>query len=268
MASVKDITSENSQTKTYILEFTEKHKHKNFTWEPGQFMMLSLFGVGEAALSISNIPENGPISTTIRAVGNVTQKIKELKKGDTLGLRGPYGTGWPIKEAKKKNVLLIAGGMGLAPLRGVIEHISQKRNNFGQLEILYGARTPNDMIFTNQFQKWHQIEKSRLDLTVDGIPPGVQWDGKIGLVTSCFPSMKTRPQNSVALVCGPEIMMRFVAKCLETIGFKDSQVFLSLERRMKCGIGKCGHCQLGPKYVCKDGPVFSYQDIKPYIDPL
>jgi len=268
MARVKDIAIENSQTKTYILDFLDKKHHKNFTWEPGQFMMLSLFGVGEAALSISNIPEDGSLNTTIRAVGNVTKKIKELQKGDTLGMRGPYGTGWPIKEAKGKNILLIAGGMGLAPLRGVIQHIALKRNNFGHLEIIYGARTPNDMIFTNQLGKWHQIENSHLDLTVDGIPPGTHWDGKIGLVTSCFPTMKTRPQKSVALVCGPEIMMRFVAKCLETIGFKENQIFLSLERRMKCGIGKCGHCQLGPTYVCKDGPVFSYRDIKPYIDPL
>ena len=268
IASIKDIIIENSQTKTYNLEFKDKQQQKNFTWEPGQFMMLSLFGVGEAALSISNIPEDGPINTTIRAVGNVTNKLKELQKGDTLGMRGPYGTGWPLDEAKGKNILLVAGGMGLAPLRGVIKHIALKRNNFGHLEILYGARTPNDMIFTDQFPEWHQIEKSHLDLTVDGISPGTRWDGKIGLVTNCFPTMKTRPHNSVALVCGPEIMMRFVATCLETIGFKDNQIFLSLERRMKCGIGKCGHCQIGPKYVCKDGPVFSYQNIKSYIDPL
>lgn len=267
-AIITEITIENPNTKTYSLEFEDKQQQKKFTWEPGQFMMLSLCGIGEAALSISNIPTDGHLQTTIRAVGNVTNKIAELKKGDSLGMRGPYGTGWPIKETYGKNILLVAGGMGLAPLRGVIQHIATHRKNYEKLEIIYGSRTPNDMIFTHQFQKWHQIEKSRLDLTVDECPHKIQWGGKIGLVTCCFPEMKTKPQKSVALVCGPEIMMRFVAKCLETIGFKENQIFLSLERRMKCGIGKCGHCQIGPNYVCKDGPVFPYGTIKPYINPL
>lgn len=268
VAYVTDIAPEAPNTKTYTLGYREKKQQKGFTWEPGQFVMLSLFGIGEAAISISNIPEDGSVATTIRTVGNVTKKMGELKKGDTIGMRGPYGLGWPLQEIQGKNILLVAGGMGLAPLRGVIKYIVRNRKNYGHLEILYGAKKPSDMIYKNQFDEWHQIQKSSLDLTVDGVPPDEKWDGKTGLVTNCFPTMKTHPHDSVALVCGPEIMMRFVAKCLETIGFKDDHIYLSLERRMKCGIGKCGHCQVGPKYVCKDGPVFPYNEIKSFIYPL
>jgi NAD(P)H-flavin reductase len=265
---IKDVFPETPTTNTYLLQFEDKQLQKKFTWTPGQFLMLSLLGIGEAALSISNTPLDGPITTTVRTVGNVTNKIGGLKKGKKIGIRGPYGTGWPLKEIKGKNVLIVAGGMGLAPLRGVIRYISHKRKNYGHLEIIYGARNLDDMIYKNQYEDWRKIDNSNLHLTVDTIPPGLHWDGKIGLVTSCFPIMDTHPHNSVALVCGPEIMMRYAAKCLETIGFIDDQIYLSLERRMKCGIGKCGHCQVGPKYVCNDGPVFSYSDVKPYIYPL
>jgi NAD(P)H-flavin reductase len=169
---------------------------------------------------------------------------------------------------KDKDILIVAGGIGLPPLRGVINHVQKNRKNYGHLEIIYGARTPDDMVFKYEYSSWREIKNSRYDLTVDAIPLGQPWSCKIGLVTSCFPNMKTRTKNSVALICGPEIMMRYATKCLETIGFKDDQIYLSLERRMKCGIGKCGHCQIGPKYVCKDGPVFCYDEIRPYIHPL
>jgi len=231
-------------------------------------MMISIFGIGEAALSICKIHEDGSFSTTVRNVGNVTNAIFHLKEGDTLTMRGPYGTGWPIEELKSKDILIVAGGIGLPPLRGIIDLVQKNRKNYGHLEIIYGARTPEDMVFKYEFGEWRQITNCRFDLTVDAVTPGSHWDCKIGLVTSCFPSMKTRNQNSIALLCGPEIMMRFAAKCLETIGFRDNQIYVSLERRMKCGIGKCGHCQIGPKYVCKEGPVFSYDEIRPYIHPL
>jgi sulfite reductase subunit B len=246
----------------------DKEKQKDFTCSPGQFMMMSVFGVGEAALSICNIEEDGSFSTTVRNVGNVTNAISQFKEGDTLGMRGPYGTGWPLEEMKDKDILIVAGGIGLPPLRGVINHVQKNRKNYGHLEIIYGARTPDDMVFKYEYSSWREIKNSRYDLTVDAIPLGQPWSCKIGLVTSCFPNMKTRTKNSVALICGPEIMMRYATKCLETIGFKDDQIYLSLERRMKCGIGKCGHCQIGPKYVCKDGPVFCYDEIRPYIHPL
>lgn len=268
LAVIKKVRKETHDTNTYTLEFSDKKLQKSFLPAPGQFMMLSLFGIGESAISLSDTSNNGSVTTTIRNVGSVTNAILRLKEGDFIGMRGPYGNGWPLERAEGKNVLIVVGGMGIVPLRGVVNHIKNNRKKFGDLEIIYGARTPDDMLFRYEFEKWKQIKKTRMDLTVDELPIETTSKCKIGLVTSCFPSMKTHHKNAIALVCGPEIMMRYAAKCLETIGFKDRQIYLSLERRMKCGIGKCGHCQIGLKYVCKDGPVFNYADIKPFIHPL
>ena len=268
LAVIKKIRKETHDTNTYTLEFSDKKLQKSFSPAPGQFMMLSLFGIGESAISLSDTSNNGSVTTTIRNVGSVTNAVLRLKEGDLIGMRGPYGSGWPLERAEGKNVLIVVGGMGIVPLRGVVNYIKNNRKKFGDLEIIYGARTPDDMLFRYEFEKWKQIKKTRMDLTVDKLPIETTSKCKIGLVTSCFPSMKTHHKNAIVLVCGPEIMMRYAAKCLETIGFKDRQIYLSLERRMKCGIGKCGHCQIGLKYVCKDGPVFNYADIKPFIHPL
>lgn len=268
LAVIKKVRKETHDTNTYMLEFSDKKLQKSFSPAPGQFMMLSLFGIGESAISLSDTSNNGSVTTTIRNVGSVTNAVLRLKEGDFIGMRGPYGNGWPLERAEGKNVLIVVGGMGIVPLRGVVNYIKNNRKKFGDLEIIYGARTPDDMLFRYEFEKWKQIKKTRMDLTVDELPIETTSKCKIGLVTSCFPSMKTHHKNAIVLVCGPEIMMRYAAKCLETIGFKDRQIYLSLERRMKCGIGKCGHCQIGLKYVCKDGPVFNYADIKPFIHPL
>ncbi len=268
LAVIKKIRKETHDTNTYTLEFSDKKLQNSFSSAPGQFMMLSLFGIGESAISLSDTSNNGSVTTTIRNVGSVTNAVLRLKEGDFIGMRGPYGNGWPLERAEGKNVLIVVGGMGIVPLRGVVNYIKNNRKKFGDLEIIYGARTPDDMLFRYEFEKWKQIKKTRMDLTVDELPIETTSKCKIGLVTSCFPSMKTHHKNAIVLVCGPEIMMRYAAKCLETIGFKDRQIYLSLERRMKCGIGKCGHCQIGLKYVCKDGPVFNYADIKPFIHPL
>lgn len=268
LAVIKKIRKETHDTNTYTLEFSDKKLQKSFSPAPGQFMMLSLFGIGESAISLSDTSNNGSVTTTIRNVGSVTNAVLRLKEGDFIGMRGPYGNGWPLERAEGKNVLIVVGGMGIVPLRSVVNYIKNNRKKFGDLEIIYGARTPDDMLFRYEFEKWKQIKNTRLDLTVDELPIETTSKCKIGLVTSCFPSMKTHHKNAIVLVCGPEIMMRYAAKCLETIGFKDRQIYLSLERRMKCGIGKCGHCQIGLKYVCKDGPVFNYADIKPFIHPL
>jgi len=268
LAIVRDVKEETYNTNTYMLEFIDKELENDFSWKPGQFMMLSMLGIGESAISISNVDNGCVINATIRNVGNVTSSIFILKKGDFIGMRGPYGTGWSLDDVKDKDVLIIAGGMGIAPLRGVINHIIDKRKDFDHLEIIYGARTPDDMVFKYEFDKWNKIKNCTLHLTADTVPSENPFECRTGLVTSCFPLMKTRHRNARAFICGPEIMMRYAAKCLETIGFHDDQIYLSLERRMKCGIGKCGHCQIGLKYVCKDGPVFNYADIKPFIRPL
>jgi len=265
---IKNVKTESSNTNTFTFAFSDTNLQKEFSCVPGQFIMLSLFGAGESAISLSDTSKKDSIITTIRNVGSVTNSILSLKKGDYIGIRGPYGNGWPIEKMKGKDILIVSGGMGIAPLRGVINHVRKNRKDFGYLEILYGARTPEDMIFTDEFDKWRKTRKSRLELTVDSMPVASQFECQLGLVTSCFPRMKTKTKNSIVLICGPEIMMRYAAKCLETIGFKDNQIYLSLERRMKCGIGMCGHCQLGSKFVCKDGPIFCYNDIKPFIYPL
>ncbi len=268
VAEIKDIIQETYNTNTYILDFSEDKLRSKFSWEPGQFLMMGMLGIGESAISISNVDNKSNINATIRNIGNVTSSLFNLKKGDFLGIRGPYGTGWPLNKSKGKDVLIVAGGMGIAPLRGVINHIKNNRKDYGVLEIIYGARTLQDMIFKYEFEKWKKIKNCYFHLTADQMPSEPPFECRTGLVTSCFPIMKTNHRNSVALVCGPEIMMRYAAKCLETIGFRDRQIYLSLERRMKCGIGKCGHCQIGKKYVCKDGPVFNYDEIKPFIRPL
>jgi sulfhydrogenase subunit gamma (sulfur reductase) len=268
LASIKEIIKETYNTNTYILEFFEKNLRKDFSWNPGQFMMLGILGIGESAISISNVEKENLIYLTIRNVGNVTSSIYSLKKSESISIRGPYGQGWPLENAKGKNILIVAGGMGIAPLRGLINHIINNRKNYGHLEIIYGAKTPGDMIFKYEINKWNKIKNSTLHLTADQVTEETPFECKTGLVTSCFPMMKTHHRNAIALICGPEIMMRYAAKCLETIGFADDQIYLSLERRMKCGIGMCGHCQIGSKFVCKDGPVFNYNEIKSFIRPL
>jgi len=268
LAIIKEIKKETYNTNTFALDFFDSTLTNDFSWTPGQFMMLSVLGVGESAISISDVDNDNLISVTIRNVGNVTNSLFSFKKDDIFGMRGPYGTGWPLKEIKGKDILLIAGGMGMASLRGVIHYIMNHRKEYDYFEIIYGARTPDDMIFKYEFDVWRKIKNSTLHLTADEIPGKNPFECRTGLVTSCFPMMNIHHRNAVALVCGPEIMMRYAAKCLETIGFADKQIYLSLERRMKCGIGKCGHCQIGVNYVCKDGPVFNYADIKPFIRPL
>lgn len=268
LTKIKEIREEAYNTNTFVLEFSDSKLRKDFSWAPGKFMMLGMLGIGESAISISNVNNGSLVNATIRNVGNVTNRIFDLKKGDSIGMRGPYGTGWPLDKAKGKDVLIVAGGMGIAPLRGVINYIMKNRKDYGHFEIIYGARTPDDMVFKYEFDKWKKIKNSSLHLTSDSIPGETPFECRTGLVTSCFPMMKTHHRNAIVFVCGPEIMMRYAAKCLETIGYADEQIYLSLERRMKCGIGKCGHCQIGVKYVCKDGPVFDYADIKPFIRPL
>ena len=268
LANIKEVIKETNNTNTYILEFLNKKIREYFSWTPGQFMMLGIPGIGESAISISSVNNENQIYSTIRNVGNVTNYISNLKKGESISVRGPYGIGWPLEKAKGKDIIIVAGGMGIAPLRGLINHIIDKRKNYGYLEIIYGARTPDDMIFKYEINNWNKIKRSTLHLTADQVLGVTPFECKTGLVTSCFPMMKTHHRNAIALICGPEIMIRYAAKCLETIGFVDDQIYLSLERRMKCGIGKCGHCQMGSKFVCKDGPVFNYADIKPFIRPL
>ena len=258
-AKVVEVRNENSITKTFTMSMLNGEALR---FRPGQFNIVSYFGVGESAFSIcSNPEERNTFENTVRRVGRVTTALFNVKPGDVLGIRGPYGKPWPLEKAAGNDLILIAGGMGLAPLRPVIHYVARHRDLYGSVDLLYGARTPDDMIYTYEFESWRNIPNMRLYLTVDYVPQNVKWEHDVGVVTELLRYVKPRMRYTTVFVCGPEVMMKFTAQLLLRMGFYPSEVYLSLERRMKCGIGKCGHCQIGYKYVCKDGPVFNLEEI-------
>jgi NAD(P)H-flavin reductase len=231
----------------------------------GQFNMLYVFGVGEVPISISGDPlAPSPLTHTTRAVGPVTRAMQKLKVGDSLGVRGPYGSGWPLGEAAGRDVVIVAGGIGLAPLRPVLCHILARRADFGRVVLLYGTRTPRDILFRAELRRWSARRDMHVHVTVDRAVG--KWRGNVGVVTALIPHAPFEPSNTVAMVCGPEIMMRFTARELRKRGVPPERVFVSLERNMKCAIGFCGHCQYGPAFVCRDGPVFRYDHVKPLLN--
>ena len=262
-AVIEDIKQQTYDTVTYRISFKDLGQQGSFAFKPGQFNMVTLFGIGEAPISLSSEPQRREsFDHTVRAVGSLTKALTRLEPGSTVGVRGPYGSAWPMEEAKGKNVLIVAGGIGLAPLRPAITYMFHKRADFGSIEILYGARTPEDMLFTDEFDDWEEQSDARVLLTADTVPQANGWKHNVGVVTTLFDKMRTSPEHSIVLTCGPEIMMRFVVIDLLRRRFAPDQIFVSLERRMKCGVAMCGHCQVGPKYVCKDGPVFRYSALK------
>jgi NAD(P)H-flavin reductase len=227
---------------------------------PGQFNMLYVFGVGEVAISISGDPaRRDRVVHTTRAVGTVTRAMQRLRRGAALGVRGPFGVGWPVGEARGKDVVLVAGGIGLAPLRPVVYAILTQRPEFGRVALLYGARGPEDILYGAEIERW-RARGIAVEVTVDHATHG--WAGDVGVVTSLVPRVTFDPTNTIAMVCGPEIMMRFAAQALAARGVPEAQISVSLERNMKCALGWCGHCQLGPAFVCKDGPVFPYPRVR------
>lgn len=254
---VRQVTKETHDTFTMVLH-PPPGAHAEFA--PGQFSMLWVYGVGELPISISGDPARAESLTyTIRSVGPATQSLISRQPGQTIGVRGPYGVGWPVQEAAGRDVLLVAGGIGLAPLRPVIYHVLAKRANYGRLTIVYGARNPRDVLFRKELAAWARLPNTQVLSTVDY--GGVSWRGHVGVVTSLFKMLRLQPARTTAMVCGPEIMMRVVARDLLARGLAAGEVYLSTERNMKCAIGLCGHCQWGPHFICKDGPVFPFARI-------
>ncbi len=258
-AIIRSIRDETPDIKTFRIEF----KDGSFSFKPGQFVMVSVLGVGESAISISSHPEDADkfIELSVRKVGNVTGSLFKLKPGSTIGIRGPFGNGWPVDKALGRDLLIVGGGCGQGDLRPIILDVLRHRDRYGRVEVLYGARTPQDLMFRYEHELWASVPEGCLMLTVDGVPPGVEWRHNVGVVTKLFEKTAIKPENGLVFICGPEIMMHFAVKGLTSMGFKGDQIYLSMERRMKCGVGKCGHCQIGGKYVCKDGPVFTYDDL-------
>lgn len=262
-AVIEAVKKETADVKTYSLRLRDSI---SFDCRPGQFNMVGSPGIGEAPISVSSIKKGGEIEHTIRAIGRVTEYIGKLAEGDEILLRGPYGSGWPLDKARGGDVLIVAGGLGLAPLRPAIEAVLKDRGYFDNVALVYGARDPLNVIFAGDLLSWK--EHFTVIQTVDEAPKGLQWLHEQGLVTDFIGNALGRPEKTTAFVCGPEIMMRFVARRLILEGVSAGKLYVSLERRMKCGTAQCGHCQHGPFFVCKDGPVFLYRNVQGLPDGL
>lgn len=230
-----------------------------FDFQQGQFNMLSVPGVGEVAISISSDPDELDLEHTIRTVGRTTRVIETLEVGDILGVRGPYGTGWPLLEARWKDVLVVTGGLGCAPVTGAIDYMFRRRANYGRISILHGVKKPADLVHQERFEAWRRQPDTQVLLTTD--QPDRAWKGRLGVVTELFDEVEIDPGRAIVFMCGPEVMIRFATRTLRKRGVSMGRVFVSLERNMKCAVGLCGHCQFGPEFVCKDGPIFPFSRV-------
>lgn len=260
---VQEVSKETPDTFTLKLSPEEGSNSSGF--RPGQFSMLWVFGVGELPISISGDPgQHDQLVYTVRSVGQATNALVTRSAGEDVGVRGPFGTGWPLEAARGRDVIVVAGGIGLAPLRPVIYEVLNHRENYGRLVVLYGARSPRDLLYGKQLAAWARHRDTQVLVTVDY--GGLSWRGHVGVVTSLFKYARLKPSRSVAMVCGPEIMMRFVTRELVSLGLSRDDIYLSMERNMKCAVGFCGHCQYGPHFICKDGPVFPYERIRSLLE--
>ena len=229
-------------------------------FEPGQFNMLYAFGIGEVAISMSGDPSlSRSYVHTVRNVGAVSGAVAALKSGAILGLRGPFGTAWPTQAAEGSDVVIVAGGLGLAPLRPAIYQVLAHRERYGRVAILYGSRSPGDILYHREVERWRRRLDVDIAVTVDHAD--ATWHGNVGVVPKLIPRSAFDPQNTIAMICGPEVMMRFTAAALQEAGLSSEHIYLSMERNMKCAVGLCGHCQFGPHFICKDGPVMRYDRI-------
>ena len=264
---IRRVARETHDVRTLYLDVSQldlSEEHDLRRQSPGRFNMLYAFGVGEIPISISGDTEDSTtLVHSIRSVGAVSRALCEQKKGDVIGVRGPYGVGWPIELTQGKDLLLVAGGIGLAPLRPVIYWARRNREKLGRLSIACGARAPEEILFKKELHGWRGEFDVGLNLTVDRAGP--DWRGQTGVVTTLLERLLFTPENTIAMVCGPEIMIRFTMRELERLGVGEDQVFISMERNMKCAIGLCGHCQFGADFVCRNGPVLRFDRVRPLI---
>lgn len=260
---IAEIRQESRGVETYALEFVDAGGNE-FPFQPGQFNMLYLPGVGEAAISISGAdPATGRLIHTVRKAGNVTSAIRELGVGGQLGMRGPFGSHWPVEACRGRDLIIVTGGIGLPPLRPVLHEVLNDRPAFGDVTLLYGARTPEGLLFPDDRDEWER-QGIRVETTVDRV--GDHWTGHVGVVTLLLDRTPIRdPQQTVLMTCGPEVMMFYTVSSALKRGLKTENIWLSLERNMNCAIGLCGHCQFGPAFICKDGPVLRYDRIAPFL---
>ncbi len=264
MAEIKEVKQLTDMETLYTVQLPNGAElgHK-----PGQFVEVSMFGIGEAPFSISSSPtKKGVFELGIRNVGMLTDMLAKYQPGSKLGIRGPFGNGIDVEKFKGKDVLIVAGGIGLVPMRSMINYVIDNRADFGRLIICYGSRNDKELLFTDELKQWTDDPKIDYHVTVD--QGSDDWKGKTGVITTLIPDLEMDLANTVACVCGPPIMYRFVLLALKSRGLPENNIYMSLERRMKCGVGKCGHCQINGSYVCQDGPVYHYPDIKSLQEAL
>lgn len=259
-ATIEEIRDEIRDVKTFYMSLDNKELDKNFKIKSGQFIMCTIFGAGEFAVSLPPSPENDRFHLTVRKVGLVTNALHELQAGDKVGIRGPFGNGFPFEEIKGKNIIYVAGGIGLIPLRSSIVHVLQHKKEFGRVLVLHGARTPDDLMYKENLKEWQSFPGFETYITVDVGAPG--WTGEVGFVHTLFDKANLPVENTVAFVCGPPVMFNTVIGELMKRGLRDDCIISTLERHMKCGVGKCQHCAIGRTLVCTDGPVYTYRQIK------
>ncbi|HUO09302.1 MAG TPA: FAD/NAD(P)-binding protein [Phycisphaerae bacterium] len=259
-ARILKIHPENFNTKTFTLEFVDEYLRSAYRFVPGQFNMIYVPGLGEAAISISSNPEEpSQLDHTIRLVGTVTRALGRMKEGSVVGLRGAFGNGWPMEKLKGRDLLIMAGGIGLAPLRPVIYWLRNHRGYCGRVILLYGCRTPEDRLYAQELEEWEKERRVDVLVTVDNATAA--WTGPVGGVVNLMRRVKVNAERTTVLVCGPRMLNRVAAWGFLQAHVPQSQVYLSLERNMNCGFGRCGHCQYGSKFVCRDGPVFRFDEI-------
>lgn len=264
-AEIVERVQESPTIFTLRLRFTDPALHGAYRFVPGQFNMLHRFGAGEVPISIVSDPENDRLfDHSIREVGRVTHGLAGLRAGDRLGIRGPFGRGWPLADAKGKDVVIITGGLGCAPTVAVIHYIMRRRDQFGRLTLIQGVKHSNDMLWRNRYEEWARQPRTEVLIAADVAGP--LWPWHVGSVAEVFGRAEIEPHNALAMLCGPEGMMRAAAEHLLTRGVADTSIWLSMERSMHCAVGRCGHCQFGPKFVCRDGPVFCYAEARPLLN--
>jgi NAD(P)H-flavin reductase len=268
-ARLLEIRPETADTNTYLFALENL---REFPYLPGQFNMAGFIGLEEAPFSFSSRAEPGSnrFEHTVRRVGNLTGRLAEMAVGDRMMVRGPYGKGWPVEDLQNRDILLVGGGLGIPPLRPLILHVLARPDLFGKVVLIYGARSPKEMLFQKELADWQAASGLSTHYCVDRLERGGKNALEIheGIVTDFLEKLDLDPLNTLACLCGPEIMMRFTARGLLRLGYMGDQIFVSLERRMRCGTAHCGHCQIGPKFVCQDGPVFRYPDISRFADTL
>lgn len=265
IACLTGIADETPDTKTFTLHFRDSRNGGDFHFLPGQFLELSVFGCGEAPFCIASSPTRPhKLETTVRRTGQLTNALHKLGIGEEVGIRGPFGNGFDVEAARGKDLLFVAGGIGLPPLRSLIWNVLDERFQFGRVTILYGARTPADLVYKQELKGWAERKDAELYVTVDVAGPG--WTGDVGVVPLLLRKVSLRPESTLAYVCGPPIMIKIAIRNLLELGFKEEAVISTLERMMQCGIGKCNHCAIGHRYVCRDGPVFNYRQIRELVE--